>query len=127
MSALQLSRGIAARIHRRRFLSRVLRTAFAVAVGVAVMPVQAIKAACCTHCARYETSRRVGCCDLGFFNNCNGLDCFNDANQWWLWTCCDGLNKKWYCYECCPWSCSHATQQGMCPFGPASSTASAAA
>jgi hypothetical protein len=127
MSAVELGQTFARRMRRRGLISRTMRVALGIAVGAAMMPVQAVKAACCTHCSNYETIRAVGCCRLGFYNDCAGTDCFNDANQWWLWTCCEPNNAKRYCYECCPWSCSYTTILGNCPSAPVGRAAGAAA
>lgn len=120
MSAREITTLLSQRLQRRRFLTRVVRTAMAVAAGVAAFPTTVANAACCTQCSDYETRRLISCCELGYFATCSDLSCFNEQNQWWVWPCCDVNNKRWYCYECCPWRCSKAVYQGFtCPSAPA--------
>lgn len=125
MSASDLAHSVAVRLHRRRFFGTAGKLSLAAASGMAALTIEPAYAhacgpnGCCTQCCDYQTPRSQDCCSLGYSLDCSDMSCFDNNNQWWVWSCCDTrTNTYWQCYECCNQHCSKGVPSGGCPQGP---------
>ncbi len=81
MSVHQITEGFVKRMSRRKFVVRAGHFAMLLTAGAAALQQRIVEATgCCTQCSDYQYPlRNVGCCHLGYSQNCADYSCFSPS------------------------------------------------